>query len=220
MGRKNKLPDDPIEALARYQRNIEDLPFGDELAEMLFRESDRGLVIILGSWIEDSLLDKISEKLVPMNQTERKAFIERGPLRDFHARILMARALGILSEADKAVLETIKAMRNACAHCRRDISFQTPELRAVLVSMLSDNDRRIVEASPKSAFVPKAAFITVCSFVLGIVRGETVDEASARIKLANESFQRIVDERLGTLQGKPSDKPAQGSPPRPKDKGR
>jgi hypothetical protein len=188
------MDDDPLEALARYQRR-EGMPPSEMLEGMISEESDRGIVIILGSWIEDELLNRIEQKFQPMSGPERKRLIERGPLRDFNARILFGRALGILSEKDAEVLTTIKAMRNACAHSRQDISFQTPELRAVLLSVLSDQDRRIVEKAPIGSIAATTAFITACSFVLGILKGETVAEAHARIKGAQMHLRDSVELR-------------------------
>jgi len=66
------------------------------------------------------------------------------------------------------------------------------------------------EDAPRDGYMPKAAFITVCSFVLGILRGETVNEAHARIIEANRSLQAATEERLEPLQGKPNDKPVRG----------
>lgn len=205
MARKRNAPADPLQALSEYQRQG-GIPSGDDIAGMLFDESDRGVVIILGSWVEDTLLERITEKLPAMSRADEKVLIDRGPLRDFNARILMAKALGLISESDKEILETIKIMRNACAHSRRDISFRTPELRAVLLTLLSARDQQIVERSPNSPVVPKAAFIAVCSFVLGVLQGETPAEAHARIRAANDELREAAERRGARLE------PLEGTP--------
>jgi hypothetical protein len=204
MARRKKKKADPVEALNRYAR-AGGIP-SESISDMLLTESDRGLVIILGSWVEDTLLEAIEAKLSPLGDDELKALTDRGPLRDFNARIMMGRALGVVSENHKAVLETIKAMRNACAHSRRDITFRTPELQAVLLSLLSEKDRATVEPIYENPFVPRSAFITVCSYMLGILRGETPQEASDRINLAAAEISDKMRTTLEPLQGKPNDK--------------
>src|SRR5918993_2021289 len=214
MGRRNKNePKDPIEALGRVQRQGALLADEDAVLTMLSNESDRGVVLILGSFIEDDLAEAICKKFKPMSSTEPQTMVERGPLKDFNSRVLMGRALGIISEADARVLGVIKAMRNACAHSRRDITFGTPELLDALYMMLSPQDVAILQRS-RSQWVARATFIYACSYVMGVFRGETAEQAHRRIRGAQEDLRREAlreAERREAAQEKPTGKPAPSS---------
>ena len=76
---------------------------------MLDHESDRGVVVILGSLIEDLLLERVVQNFVPLNQTQRNNLTRSGGLLgSFDDRINLAFALGVI---DQDILETIQVVK-------------------------------------------------------------------------------------------------------------
>src|SRR4051812_41365527 len=104
-----------LQALAEYQKGGGfDL---SGIAATLKNESDRGIVVIIGSLTEDLLLEQILTKFAPMSNSQRKNMTRSGGvLSSWADRTNMARALGIIDDAIMDDLEVMKAMRNACAH--------------------------------------------------------------------------------------------------------
>src|SRR5688500_9446577 len=119
---EKKRFDAALTALADYQSRGDVMLTSKDLQKLLRDESDRGLVILLATYIEDRLLDRIC-KAMPNGEECRRSLTKGGPLRSFEHRLAIARALNLVSEMHLENLDVLRAMRNACAHSRRDISF-------------------------------------------------------------------------------------------------
>jgi len=112
--------------VSRFQRSNPNTQF----FEGLKRESDRGCVILVVTAIEDALSEALKRRFVALSASEEKALYSfNSPLGTFSSRIQMAHALGIVDAKGRDQLNLMRAMRNACAHARTDISFETPQLR-------------------------------------------------------------------------------------------
>ena len=121
-----------LEALGSYQKRGRLSNDVAGMADLLADESDRGVVVILGSLIEDVLLERLLKSFIPLSAAQTKNLTRGGGLlSSFEDRITLAHALGIIDDELVEDLHTVKAMRNACAHSRLDIGFLTPELRNV-----------------------------------------------------------------------------------------
>ncbi|MEQ1812436.1 MAG: hypothetical protein ABL889_21080 [Terricaulis sp.] len=95
------------------------------------KESDRALIVVMGSLLEDNLALAIKTKLRPMDAKEEKAlrlYNHDGPIGTFSAKINMAYVLQIIEGATRDDLHDLREMRNACAHSMRPIDFMTPQL--------------------------------------------------------------------------------------------
>lgn len=79
-------------------------------------ESDRGAVLISSSYLEDRLGELIRRFLV--EGSDGKALIDdfNGPFGTFSARIKGSHALGIIADAERDRLDTIRRIRNEFAH--------------------------------------------------------------------------------------------------------
>lgn len=210
---------DVLEALGRYQNRGAILTDNDAIGEMLANESDRGVVIILGSFIEDALLDRILEAFPPMSAARRKNLVRSGgPLNSFSARVNLGLALGVLTDEDAAMLDVIKAMRNACAHSRHDISFTTPELRSALLLLFGGESLEVLQNTTNEVML-NSAFIFVSSYLLGILVGETKEESEDRVsRMVAEMTQRAREEaaKLASSPQTPTEPPSLSGPSFPK----
>lgn len=72
-------------------------------------------------------------------------------------------------------------MRNACAHGRKHIDFDTRELRAALCLALGNDAAETVHKTLHKE-IARTAFILAASFIWGRIKGETNDRANARVQ--------------------------------------
>lgn len=103
-------------------------------------ETDRSVVVIMGSLLEDQLTESIRTRLRPMTEDEEKdlrIFKYDGPFGGFSSKITVANAMGIIDDELTLQLDEIREMRNACAHSFRAINFETPELANVALRLFS-----------------------------------------------------------------------------------
>ena len=92
-------------------------------------ESDRSAAIVAASLLESTL-----EKILIASMSEKDAkligqlFENRGPLSDFNGKILVAVAFGVISPKMGEHFQSIRHIRNAFAHARTPITFETPQV--------------------------------------------------------------------------------------------
>ena len=117
---------DPLKKLMRR------FPAPAELEEQLasLSEGDDRTIAIVGASILEALLERfIQRRLVVCDATlAGQLFYNRGPLSDFHGKIIVAQACGFISTPMAKELSLIKSVRNAFAHAAVGISFETPEV--------------------------------------------------------------------------------------------
>jgi hypothetical protein len=204
-----------LQALAEFQKSAS-FEVG-EIAKTLTNETDRGVVVIMGSITEDLLLRRIFENFVPMSGDARRNMIRSGGvLSNWADRTNIARALGIIDDDDVEILDVMKAMRNACAHSRKHIDFKTKQLADALCLALDDETAAVVRA-PLNALSSRMAFVLLVSYIWGRIRGETKEFASERIQGMLNNALAEAEQQLASLQtrrgqSKKADRPA------PKDK--
>lgn len=93
---------------------------------------DRGFCILLATTLENLLDDALTYKLPTMtNDLGQQMFGNEGPASTFSRKITLARALGILGQTTWRNFTYIRHIRNAFAHAKRPIKFQTPEVEAL-----------------------------------------------------------------------------------------
>jgi DNA-binding MltR family transcriptional regulator len=59
-------------------------------------------------------------------------FQQRGPMGDFHSKILVARGFGVIDSQVASELNVVRAVRNVFAHATATLSFETPEIEATI----------------------------------------------------------------------------------------
>ncbi len=87
-----------------------------EFRKALTDESDRGCVLFAAAYLDAKLSDLLYVSLVTDRDIEEELFKGNSPLSTFSSRIKMAFYLGLISKACRKNLDTIRSIRNHCAH--------------------------------------------------------------------------------------------------------
>jgi DNA-binding MltR family transcriptional regulator len=90
----------------------------------LTSESDRGCVLLAAAYLDKSLSDLLYVSLVENKNIEKDLFDGTAPLATFSSRIKLAYYLGLISQACRRDLDTIRRIRNDFGHDPEIISFQ------------------------------------------------------------------------------------------------
>lgn len=124
-----------VTSLRRYWKNKNQLPDPGLLAIELARESDRAVVILTTSILDDMLKNLIARNLCiapkPTPKQIDHIFRFDGPFGSLSSRTEVAFLFGLIDETTRSQLSELREMRNACAHSIQPLSFQTKELAAV-----------------------------------------------------------------------------------------
>jgi hypothetical protein len=181
----------PIEALRLYTKQGRITYEVADMADALMDESDRGVVVILGSLLEDLLLERVLEALGSLGRRLNQKELVRsgGVLGSFERRLAVGQALGVIDDDMVEFLQIVAELRNACAHSRQDIGFLTPELKNVL-AMLFDGAENAEEVRQGSdAFGVRWMFIVAFVYIAAVLKGESPEKAAAK-------SQRLMDQAL------------------------
>ncbi|MCB2046985.1 MAG: hypothetical protein KDE32_02015 [Novosphingobium sp.] len=170
-----------LEALGAYQKrgSVSDNIY--DLAYAVDSESDRGLVVMLGSIIEDMLLERILGTFVELTDWEKKELTRAGGiLNNFNHRVVLAYSLGIIDQPTADHLRTMKAMRNACAHSRLPISFDTPELCSAVSLFFAGDGVATMKNPPAGAALAMRVFFLMAFVMLSGFLKEQDKETAIR----------------------------------------
>jgi hypothetical protein len=115
-----------------------------------------------------------------------------GPMGTFSNRIAVAYAFGVIDADDRKKFDFIREMRNACAHSRMPLSFETRELAGVMSLLLGDSG--IVPQSPAQA---RAIFLGLCALLFAVLVNGKSESAKAHI---NAIVERVYEKRPATSQ--------------------
>ncbi|PSJ36558.1 DUF4145 domain-containing protein [Allosphingosinicella deserti] len=93
---------------------------------------DREIALVCASVLEQALEVALLTRFPGVtNELERQLFSDSGaPLGSLSSKITLARALGIIGERAKGDLNAVRSVRNAFAHSRLALTFETPEISA------------------------------------------------------------------------------------------
>ena len=164
-----------LDALRSYTRLGFKTANLDDLADRYIDESDRGLVVILGSVTEDELQERILQNFVNLDPDRFKSMTRFGVLSGWANKTSLAVGLGIIDESDAEILEIMSVMRNACAHSRLHIDFRTPQLRSVFRMLLGETFGPLldkVEDGP-NVYGTRALFIQCSSAIWARIKGRS-----------------------------------------------
>ena len=155
------------------------------LARDLQAESDRAMVVIGGSLLEDGLREMIRTKLRPMDVQELRElriFAHDGPIGGFSKTITVAYALGLIDGQTVKELTDIREMRNACAHSFRPIDFKTPELANVCKRLFSGDENLFKMETDGDRDKMRLAFVTVFVTLMTVISHGSREEAQAVLR--------------------------------------
>ncbi len=191
-----------LEQLSIYQKQGALETDWSAMSALLTNESDRGVAVIVGSLVEDALLERIVGKLPGLDKDQRKNLTRSGGvLSSFAARVSMASALGLIDDETAILLDILKAVRNACAHSRRDINFKTPELKAAIGLMLESGDdtEGVFLRSEDDTFL-RLVFLLLASYLFDMIGGASKDEATDRINRLMAKIQEAAEKKKEQLE--------------------
>ena len=129
--------------------------------ELLQEEPDRGCAIVGAAFLEDALGSLLRAYFADDPDTVGQLLGTRGALGNFHHRIHMAFALGLIGPGDKQNLTTIRKIRNDFAHLYREADFEHKTIRPQCMQL------RLLSLPPPSsnpAPTPRGRF--VCCVVM------------------------------------------------------
>jgi hypothetical protein len=177
-----------------YKEPIGSIDF-DKLHEELNNESDRAKIILLSSILDDMLTYRM-EHCININLTEKQweyIFRFEGPMGTFSSKIEIAYVFGCIDIKTAKQLNTMREMRNACAHSKYTLSFDAPELANVAKHLF----KPIGVFSPKedTAQGIRDAFIAEMPILFRtLVTGSREDAIAWARKLADDKGLQFLPE--------------------------
>ena len=147
--------------MIRHSENKLNLDQLQRVADAVKGESDRGLVLICSTVLDEILKRSIESHLVRHKVVEKLTESFNAPIGSFHARILLSFAIGLIPEDEYRQLDLIRKIRNEFAHSV-DAKFQLPRIISYC-QLLSQSPMfaAIENAAPREAFAMCAAFLIV-----------------------------------------------------------
>lgn len=138
------------------------------------RQDDRSIVLVATAALEQALEASLLQAMPGVGEgDEGILFMDEGaPLSSLHAKIVIAAALRLVGPNARADLMLIKGIRNAFAHSRLNLSFDTHEVAEACRHFSLQNRQRV---SPKEApwDHPREVFIQVAfQYCLYLIPGE------------------------------------------------
>jgi hypothetical protein len=123
---------------------LKENPSADEVKTMMSEiETDgpRGATLLAASIIDDILRGALRYRFIPLSNDEQEELFEgTSPLATFSARIRVLYALGVIGKQTRHDLNKLRELRNAMAHAKRSINFDTPEIATIIKSFHSAKD--------------------------------------------------------------------------------
>ena len=97
----------------------------EDLMSALSEESMRGKILIVTAQIDNLLMEMLKRLLKPARRkADDELFRPLGPLDSFSSRIAMAYRLGLICEGDADALDSLRKLRNDCAHAMTPFSLE------------------------------------------------------------------------------------------------
>lgn len=125
--------------LSKIRASTDDI---DEHIARLKAESDRGVMILAATMLDDALLTALGRALPRANSKMRsEIFSNDGPLATFSKRIMFAEAAGLISPIVAKQMNVIRRIRNAAAHAHAAVDFSLDEVKQALATMFQDNEK-------------------------------------------------------------------------------
>ena len=111
-----------------------------DLLDELKEQHDRAAAVILAAQVEDALRAAILERLISLSEKEEaRIFGPDMPLGSLSAKIKIGFALGVYGAETRADLDKIREIRNAFAHAKKPIKFETPSVAAECAKLGAPN---------------------------------------------------------------------------------
>jgi hypothetical protein len=162
-------------------------------------ESDRGVMILAGSLVEDALLTVLERTVYCPNRELRETIYgHEGPLGTFSRRIDFTLALRLIPKETAQRMHTIRFIRNTAAHAHVDFDFNTPQVKWALGTMLTNEQADDFETWPRKNV--RNFYLHICGIYADQIIGD-LDDPDAIMAFFRTIRASDLDE-LPTLQNK------------------
>ncbi len=176
-----------IHSLRKLTRNHPDKSKLFDVLETAWDDSnDMAAALMFGSLLESTLQQLILTKLTASaREREDKLFGARAPLREFSAKIEIGYALGLYGPLTYSDLDVVRDVRNAFAHTRQPIDFNTLEVanvcrRIKFPKRAQEHGADITDLALESPFKSSAMILTL--LFDGIANNSRFYEASSTLE--------------------------------------
>jgi hypothetical protein len=135
-----------------------------EMREQAFGEkNDRGACLLFSANLENAL-DAVLTSWCSISESEVGNFFQSdGIFGTFSRKIASARALRIIGPITNANLTIIRHVRNAFAHAKIPIDFQTSQIAVICEDLIRINPMPPHRVLDKDGYSPRASFSDVCA---------------------------------------------------------
>jgi len=160
--------------------------------------SDYAIALIGASLLEKALEIALLARFVPLSNEERsRIFQPTGPLGSLSAASLLAYATGIFGPKTRTDIDHVRAIRNAFAHGRRALSFETREIAEICRLLRVPNVVTIAESTADSR-TPRGRYIETCVTLSECLKSSLSDPANVtkRRPLNRHAFLRARERLL------------------------
>jgi len=149
-------------SILTLKRMMRDTPGSDEikaiLADLFSEKNDQAFAVTIAAILDGVVERTVRKKLVCLNKREEKELFDgTGPLATFSARIRIGYALGLFDRFIRDDLETIREIRNAFAHTKKVISFDSAEVSTVCTRLILAENVEKQLRTPPGGPLPKGA---------------------------------------------------------------
>jgi|SRR5882724_10301085 len=152
------------------------------------RESDRATALLGAAYLDEEILQLLTDFLVDDEDEVRELISTEKPLGAFGARIRAAYCMGLIAKSDFEDLKLIKTIRNEFAHSLHGLSFDEEPIVGMCAKLQAH--KRAKKSRPSS---PRDAFIHTTMFILLEFTGIMIAHENARCKTPQT---RKVDIRI------------------------
>lgn len=162
------------DSLRKLSRKFPAPPEVEKILDSLRDEHDLQVAILASSLVEASLERLLLSKFKSRSSNLiGQIFNNRGPLSDFHSKILIAHAFHVITPAMADELHSIKAVRNAFAHTKIPLSFDHENIAVEVKGLRLANALKLYGEDPqlKLTLGNKNSFLLIVRLLIIIIDG-------------------------------------------------
>jgi hypothetical protein len=145
-------------------------------------ESDRAMVILVGAVIDDMLTHVLARGMIfmPNDKQLESIFRPDGPFGTFSAKIELSYLFGFIDNTTREQVDTIRELRNACAHSHQEISFSNAALASVAKRLFQP--RGVITQPGDTAIEIREAFLQEFVFIVRILGAGSRERGISLVK--------------------------------------
>jgi DNA-binding MltR family transcriptional regulator len=143
----------------------------DDHIARLKAESDRGVMILAATMVEDALLEALQKvtKFADNSDMRAKIYHGDGPLASFSKRITFAQALGLISKEVARQMHVVREVRNTAAHAHVTMDFSVQDVKNALGTLLGEKEADDLETWPAEKV--RFFYLGLCGYMADTIEG-------------------------------------------------